>query len=947
MSINRNHRITFLLLLFSLPLLVGAASAASLRGRITDATEGLVPDAKVVLSTADGKQWQQKTNETGTYEFRDLATGVYQLRVERVGFALFENLSLSVDNLTIFNLTLEVATQNEEVSVESESQGVTTDQSQNAGALVLKDKNLDSLSDDPDELAAELQALAGPGAGPNGGQVSIDGFTGGTLPPKSSIREIRVNSNPFSAEFDRVGYNRIEILTKPGADKFRGEARYGFSDDFLNSRNPFAEEKAPFQSRQFGARLSGPISKKSSFSVGFESRNVDENSLINAVVLDGQLQPLHFNQTLVTPQLRINIDSRLDYQLNDKNTVVTRYRFTPSNNDNMGAGNFDLPSRTYSQEGTEHELQMTETAILNAHTVNETKFQYRRSNRSQTAASNLMVTDVSNSFTDGGSTAGNTYQLTNSFELQNFTSYIYKTHTFKVGGRVRYSSLDDNAPNNFNGTYKFNTLEQYQITKELQGQLVDGRPYTPDEIRAAGGGASQFTINTGTALAEVGQVDVGLFGTWDWQVRPSMTLSSGLRWEDQSNISNHNNFAPRVGLAWALDGGNGKTAKTILRLGAGLFYDRVNSNLTLQATRLNGTNQRSYSIQDPNFYPYIPSQEVLDLPSNQKRLNTYELANSIRTPYSIQTSVGIERQLPHSTTIAGAYVFSRGVHLLRTRDLDPGVGGQYVYESSGLSRENQFRVNFKTSFTRKISLFGWYVLGQAYSDTEGGFPADPNNLHIEWGPSGSDVRHRMMLGGSYQAWRGISLNPFVTASTGSPFNITTGNDLNGDGQFNDRPAFASSADDPNAVRHTAWGDFLTNPQPGYTPIPRNYGRGPGSFMLNLRVGKTWGLGRKIESASSQSSQGAPPPGAPMGGGDRRGPGGMDSSNRSGQRCNLTLSVQASNLLNNVNVANPVGSLNSFLFGQSTQLAGGRGGPGGSGGSAAYNRRIELQLRFTF
>src|SRR5207249_8912411 len=107
----------------------------------------------------------------------------------------------------------------------------------NATALVIKGEDLAALPDDPDDLADALQALAGPGAGPNGGQIYIDGFSGGQLPPKESIREIRINQNPFSAEYDRLGFGRIEILTKPGTDKIRGAIMLTDSDALFNSRN--------------------------------------------------------------------------------------------------------------------------------------------------------------------------------------------------------------------------------------------------------------------------------------------------------------------------------------------------------------------------------------------------------------------------------------------------------------------------------------------------------------------------------------------------------------------------------------------------------------------------------------------------------------------------------------------------------------------------------------
>ena len=136
----------------------------------------------------------------------------------------------------------------QQVEVSDEATGVDTSADNNAGAMVIKGKDLDALSDDPDELQNELNALAGPSAGPNGGQIYIDGFTGGQLPPKSSIREIRINQNPFSAQYDKLGYGRIEILTKPGTDKFHGMFMINGNDSAFNSLNPFVTSEPPYYS---------------------------------------------------------------------------------------------------------------------------------------------------------------------------------------------------------------------------------------------------------------------------------------------------------------------------------------------------------------------------------------------------------------------------------------------------------------------------------------------------------------------------------------------------------------------------------------------------------------------------------------------------------------------------------------------------------------------------
>jgi hypothetical protein len=974
-------------------LLAQAQSLNTFKGNVTDPSGASIPGAVVRVSTTGGKEQRRSTDSTGNFEIRNLPTGAYNVRVEKPGFAPYIVEELRINGVTTFNVQLSLTTQAQVVDVQSEVQGVTTDPLSNASALVLSAEDLAAFSDDPDALQDELSALAGPGAGPNGGQLFIDGFSGGRLPPKSSIREVRINRNPYSAEFDRIGFGRIEIFTRPGTDKFRGEAHFNFSDSALNSRNPFSPTRAPFRSKLWGGRLSGPVSKKSSFAVDFEGRNVEENAIINATILDTQLTPTLFRETVITPQNRYNINTRLDYALNDKNTLVARYSFSPTTATNRGVGDFALTSRAFNTEDRDHTVQLTETAVLSARSINETRFQWLRSNTRQLGDNTIYALNVQDAFNSGGPQNGVSTVLDKRIELSNMTTFAIGAHSFKFGGRWRRGSQDNLSPNNFGGTYTFaggvgpvldanlqpvlgpdgaittvqlTSLERYRRTLIMQ-QLG----YSAALIRSLGGGASQFTINGGNPEVGVTQMDIGLFATWDWRVNTRSTLSAGLRWEDQTNISNHNNFAPRVGLAIALDGNNKKPTKTVLRLGSGMFYDRVDDSLTLNARRFNGINQVSYVVRNPDFFPTIPNSAALTPFRNS--LTIRELYASLRTPYLLQGSVGIERSLPRNTNVAVNYIFSRGVHLLRQRNintpLSSGVrpygdsaGNIFLNESTGFSRQNQIMTNFSTRLRNGIMLFGYHSLNYARSDTDGGGPADPYNLGIEYGPARNDIRHRVTVGGSIAVKWGISLNPFFQFNTGSPFNITTGRDTNNDTLFTERPAFATTLG-PGVVQ-TRWGNFNPNPGPGDTIIPRNYGRGPSNYSLNLRLGKTWGFGPEVSGPRAQRAGGG-------GGGGRRGGGGgggMRGGGRGGmgggmmgggdagggggasRKYTINFSVNARNLLNTVNLATPNGNLTSPFFGISTATVSGGGfgpGGGGGGGGSAANRRLDLSVRFQF
>jgi hypothetical protein len=276
----------------------------------------------------------------------------------------------------------------------------------------------------------------------------------------------------------------------------------------------------------------------------------------------------------------------------------------------------------------------------------------------------------------------------------------------------------------------------------------------------------------------------------------------------------------------------------------------------------------------------------------------------------------------------------------------------YQYESTGRFDQEQLILGLNSRLSRTLTLFTRYSLGRAQSDTDGAvsFPANQYDLAAEYGYAGLDVRHRFVLGGSVRLPWEVRVNPFVIFSSGRPFNITTGRDNNLDTVFTDRPAFATDPSKAGVVQ-TAWGLLDPNPERGQAIIPRNLGRGPSFLMVNLRLGKTFPLGKRPASDAPPSGD-APPPRLPGTGGPGRGPGGFRVPGGGGGfggfgddsdgRPSLTFSISAQNVLNRVNPGPPVGNLGSTYFGQSLSSAGGFGG-GGAGG----NRRIEMELRLGF
>jgi hypothetical protein len=537
--------VVLFLLLITAAGLLAQATAPTLKGQILDPSGAVIPDGTITATSDTGKVIVVQTDRSGNFSML-LPTGTYTVRGMAQGFAPFEKSGIKIEGAAPVTISaqLKIASEAQEVTVSDQVQ-VSTDPTSNVGQLVLRGTDLEALPDDPDDLAADLQALAGPAAGPNGGQIFIDGFSGGKLPPKSSIREIRINSNPFAAEYDRLGFGRIEILTKPGTDKLHGQMFFNFGDKDFNSRNPFVGTAPPFQSELFGGNVSGALNKKTSFFIDVERRSIDENALVVAHVLDPNYNIVPLNSGIVTPIRDITVSPRIDYALNANNTLTGRYSYSDRTSGNQGVGQFNLVSRAIQMDALEQTVQLTETSILNPTTINETRFMYDRTNTTQHGDSTQPTINVQDAFTGGGAPLTLNFNHQGSYELSNNTSLTRGTHSIKFGGRVRGYRLDNQSTSNYNGTFTFFSIAAYA---QAQQMLAQGA--TSAQIFAAGAGPGIFSITGGTPLAGISQVDAGLFVQDDWRVKPNLTLSAGLRVETQNNISDHADFGPRFSLAW-------------------------------------------------------------------------------------------------------------------------------------------------------------------------------------------------------------------------------------------------------------------------------------------------------------------------------------------------------------------------------------------------------------
>src|SRR3984885_12316343 len=872
--------ITVLLGSFTSPtMMLGQGPTGTLQGRVLDPSGAVIPQAHVTVTSASGKGASAVSDGTGSYQVRGLAAGAYTVNASTAGFAPFTStVTVSGGQTKTLNIAMQIQMEQQQVQVEADAPTVDTSPDSNANAVVLKGKDLDALSDDPDELESQLQALAGPAAGPNGGEVYIDGFTGGQIPPKSSIREIRINQNPFSAEFDRLGYGRIEILTKPGTDKLHGQIEARGNDSPFNSKNPILPPniaEPPYYSYNLQGNVGGPISKNASYFVSVFGRNIQNVNVVDAVN-PADLSPL--SEAVPNPTSRIDVSPRLDLQLGQANTLTLRYEFFRSVNNNGGVGQLSLPTQATNTESMENTLQASDSLVLSKNLVDDIRFQYRRFRYQDIAQNDSPTVVVQGLFNAGGNNGGVVRDNQDIYELQNYFAAAEGNHSLNFGARLRAYRDANYTTGGTNGQYIFKSANDYLNN-------------TPQTYQVT-------TVNQYTARAIL--FDAALFYQDDWKVNQRFTFSYGLRWETQNRIHDKSDWAPRISFAYALGGGDRKQPpKTVLRAGYGWFYQRftvpnsfgsnAGTPYVIQAIHQNGINQTVSTITNPTF-PVDPTAVA----TANTAQTLYTIDPHFHAATDLQLAVGLDRQVAKRITANVTYLYGRGVHQYLTNNIgapdfataDLGIypatplpaaqENNLQYQSGGVYRQDQIIVSGRASYPR-FSFFTFYTYNVAKADTSGVTytPSVAQNPGLDYGRSSFDVHDRFVILGNFAVPYGFALTPFFAYNSGAPYNITAGSDLTSNNQLNARPTFAANCDEPDVI-NTPYAFMDTNPfGTNEKIIPFGIGTGPSNASLNMRVSKVIGIGPKVESGRAAATGG--------GGGGPRGGGGIGAGGLSGNR----------------------------------------------------------------
>jgi len=898
------------------------APTGTLTGIVADPSGAVIPGAIVHIETHKPSSFTQPnttTSATGSYSVT-LPTGTYDVTIVAPGFDPFVGTAVisRTGANTRLNAALVIATDSEQVTVSSDQNSTSADA--NKSALVLGAAELSTFSDDDATFQQQIQALAG--ADPTQpSSVYVDGFSGGQMPPKDSIREIRINQNPYSAQYPDLGFGRVEVFTKPGSDKIHGRFMAFSTDSSLNAQNPFSGAQPPYYMLVLRGNISGPIGKKTSFFFNGVYNNQQNNSVINAILPTGT-----YNAVVASPTTNFDENVRLDRQVTPNNVLTARYetqRYTLTNGGLAGsqaqfngngpppaaASSQVLPSEAFNSTTTTQTLQLSDSQNIGKNKILETRFQWIRTHSGQTPASVAPATSVEGYFSGGGSPSQTLNDHTDRTELQEYFSLDHGKHFIRIGGRYR-GYRDANFNNaGYNGAFTYSSTST--ATALANYNNGNGTPI-------------QYNITTGQPSAVVYTGDLSVYAEDEWRVRKSVTLNYGFRAESQSAIPDHFDPAPRFGASWAVGQTDKRQPFVTLRTGFGLFYDRFSSTNILTAIR-----QQSGTVQQQYVVTSVPASCTANNPSGCSGFaaalpTLYNIDPRLRSEYTVATGLSAERAIGKIGNVSVNYIHTQGDHLWLSRNINAPLPGTFVYgqagsgtrplggtqniyqfASNGHSTLNFFFANAQLNLTKRINYWAWFGERFRNADTGGAssFPTNQYRVSDDYGRIAS-APGRLFTGGDIRTWWGINVDPFVAYSGPQPFNITTGTDLNGDTQFNDRPSFATAASPAASVYKTAYGTFNANPVAGEKIIPINYGNGPRFVYTELGMRKNFYFGTA-----------PPPPPAPKAEPGKPAP----KPTPPPKPYNLTFNLEIDNVFNHTNAGQPIGVLSSPDFGRSLSL----------------------------
>ena len=765
-------------------------------GVAVDPTGAVLPNASVVLRSAGGQTRDTSTDATGVFRFDNVPPGRYDVLVTFEGFQPTSvRVTVGSRAPSPVRITLPLAAVTQEVTVSNEAVEVNTSATTNADAVSVDQAMLESLPVFDQDLIGTVSRFLDLGALGNGGvTIVVNGMEVSALRVSASaVQQIKINQDPYSAEYGRPGRGRIEILTKPGTPQYHGEANLLFRDAALDATNAFATTKPEDRKHIVEGMVGGPLgsSGKTSFLVSGHDQLEDQQAFVYAVGLEGPLQdsvPQANRQTLVS--------GSLTHQVSETTTVSLRPSYEYESNQNRGVGGTTLASAGVNFEHREEQVTYNQQTILRPTLLAQVQVLVGHEREPTVSVSPAPGIVVAGAFTGGGAQGD---LLRTETHMQLASSLVWTTggHQVQAGFQLPdWSRRGFYDHTNFGGTFYFANLTTYG----------GGQPYA--FVQQQGNGDLAFL-----------EKQIGLYIKDDWRPRPALTVSLGVRYDWQNYFHDDNNVAPRGSIAYAL----GENKSNVIRAGAGVFNDRSGPVAIADLLHYQPGGLFKTVITDPSYpNPFETTTPVAQPPS------VVRLAPNVQIPQTLQYSAGLDHQLAKGTTVSINYTGAHGFHLFRSRDInaplpplyqarpDPAYAVIREIESDGRQQSDSLSLTIRGRMTKWFNGQAQYALSRVYNDTNGigWFPANDYDLSGEYSRADFDRRHRLVLLGRLSPRAIVDLGVGLTMNSATPYTELLGADIYNNGRGRARP-------------------------PG---VPRNSLDGAGFASLDVRVSRDFLFG---------------------------------------------------------------------------------------------------------
>ena len=753
-----------------------AQNLLSIRGRVVEATGAAVPGIAIQISTPSGTSVAHtQSDSAGNFTLPSLHPGNFVLTVPAAsGFAersMPLHVTASIPDLTVH---LALASVSQQITVGTD-QPLSIDPAANRDTIVTTGAQLRKLPVFDQDFIAALTPFLDAASGSSGpATIIVDGVEmKSTGVSASAIQEVRVNNDPYSAEFTRPGRGRIEITTKPGTPVFHGEANFLFLDAIFNAKSFPAIVKPPKVRRIFEGHLSGPVGHggHTSFMASTSYRQRHVGVVVDAIGASGPIV-----ENILAPTLDAQATMRVTHDFSANHRLSIGYNYEGDYDTNAGIGGLTLPEAGTNGASREDDAIFNDRIIITPNLINQIQVTFEKDEDTTVSVTSAPAIQVSGSFTGGGAQA-DLSRTENTVHVNEVVTWSHGRHYLRAGVQLPQFSrraVDDQT--NRLGTFSFASLATYQANT----------PYA-------------FTAEQGTGRGIYWINEFGSFIQDQIKLNPRTQVSLGLRYDWQTFLHDNNNLAPRVSLAYAPGKGS-----TIFRTGAGIFYDRTGGDFPSTVVLHNGTTLRTIQILNPP-YPYTPGPNNANVPPSIVRF-----APNVVAPYAIQYSAGIERQIHKTVTVTAGYRGQVQIKSFRSRDANapilppnPVLTADYArpnaaygqiqqIESGGRTQLNAFDLSIRSQTSRWITGQAQYTLSRFAGNTGGlnWFPQDQYHPNAEWGRSSQDALQRLNLLGNINPDHWISLGVTLSHNSGSPYNATTGTDDYHTGLGNARPAGA-------------------------------------------------------------------------------------------------------------------------------------------------------------